>query len=397
MYILFDPVRSRQDLLPLTYIRPVADCRVGIMTIREKWEHLLGSSTYTLSESYLEAKYPFCRQAGSHYYINGSVLPNQNLLDQIHGLEEEQSLIEGFNVIALRSAKLQLNFENLEAIALSAKQIQYAGSLKKLNYPYDIFRLNGSEIKSDFGLLTKGRISQPLSPTNRVVGDASLIFLEKGAEVECSIINTKGGPVYIGAQAEVMENCTIRGPFSLNTHATLKMSAKIYGDTTVGPYCKIGGEVSNSVFFAYSNKGHDGFVGNSVVAEWCNLGADTNTSNLKNNYGNVDVWNYREKKAVSTDLQFHGLIMADHSKSGINTMFNTGAVVGVAANIFGGGFPDKFIPSFSWGGAEVMETFRFEKALEASARMMERRQIELTSADRQILQVVFDRDARFRK
>ena len=394
MFILFDPVRTRHDLLPLTYTRTIADCRVGIVTIREKWEHYLSAKTWSLSEPYLEAKFPFCKESGADIYINGALLPDAGLLSQIKSLKEEQTLTDGTHVLAYHSAKSQLNYENIEAIANSAEKVVYTAQYKKLSYPHDIFRMNGAEIEADFAWLTKGRTSQPLSPTNTLLGDPSQIFIEDGASVECSTFNVKGGPIYIGRDAEIMEGCLIRGPFALGDHAGLKMAAKIYGATTVGPHCRVGGEVSNGVFFAYSNKGHDGFVGNSVIGEWCNLGADTNTSNLKNNYGNVDVWNYREGKYIATGLQFHGLIMGDHSKSSINSMFNTGTVVGVAANIFDGGFPEKFVPSFTWGGTE---TFRFDKALEVATRMMERRHVELTVADIEILKTVFERDKTYRQ
>ena len=393
-FILFDPVRTRQDLLPLTYTRTIADCRVGIMTIREKWEYYLSGNTLSLSEPYLEAKFPFNHEAGAHLYINGAIIPDAALVAQIKSLKDEQTLTDGTNVIAYHSAKPQLNYENIEAIALSGEKVTYASQYKRLSFPYDIFKLNGAEIKADFEILTKGKTSQLLSKTNTLIGDTSQIFIEEGASIECSTLNVKGGPIYIGRDAEIMEGCHIRGPFALGEHAGLKMAAKVYGDTTVGPYCRVGGEVSNVVFFGYSNKGHDGFLGNSVVGEWCNLGADTNTSNLKNNYGNVDVWSYREEKYIPSGLQFHGLIMADHSKSSINSMFNTGTVVGVAANIFGTGFPDKFIPSFTWGGRE---TFRFDKALEVAVRMMERRNVKLTQADIDILKVVFEKDKKYRR
>ncbi len=395
-FILFDPVRTRQDLLPLTYTRPIADCRVGIMTIREKWEHFLSEKTLSLTEPYLEAKFPFCHEAGAHIYINGAVLPDAALIDQIRSLKEDQTLTDGTHIIAFHSAKPQLNYSNIEAIALSAEKAPYSVVCRKLNFPYDIFKMNGAEIQFDYELLTIGRDSQPLSHTNTLLGDPNKIFIEEGASVECSTFNVKDGPIYIGRDAEIMEGCHIRGPFALCDHAGLKMAAKIYGSTTVGPHCRVGGEVSNGVFFGYSNKGHDGFVGNSVIGEWCNLGADTNTSNLKNNYGNVEVWNYREGKYIGTGLQFHGLIMGDHSKSSINTMFNTGTVVGVAANVFDSGFPDKFIPSFTWGGADGLETFRFDKALEVAVRMMERRHVELTQADIDILKVVFEKDKIYR-
>ena len=393
-FILFDPVRTRQDLLPLTYTRTIADCRVGIMTIREKWEYYLSGKTLSLSEPYLEAKFPFNHEAGAHLYINGAIIPDAALVAQIKSLKDEQTLTDGTNVIAYHSAKPQLNHENIEAIALSGEKVTYTSQYKRLSFPYDIFKLNGAEIKADFEILTKGKTSQPLSKTNTLIGDASQIFIEEGASIECSTLNAKGGPIYIGRDAEIMEGCHIRGPFALGEHACLKMAAKVYGDTTVGPYCRVGGEVSNVVFFGYSNKGHDGFLGNSVVGEWCNLGADTNTSNLKNNYGNVDVWSYREERYIQSGLQFHGLIMADHSKSSINSMFNTGTVVGVAANIFGTGFPDKFIASFTWGGRE---TFRFDKALEVAVRMMERRDVKVTQADIDILKVVFEKDKKYRR
>jgi UDP-N-acetylglucosamine diphosphorylase/glucosamine-1-phosphate N-acetyltransferase len=397
LHILFDPVRTRIDLLPLTYTRPIADCRVGIWTIREKWERYLSSKTLSLTEDYLRVKFPFCREAGAHIYINGAVMPDKDLVKQITSLKEEQALIAEGQVIAYYSAKAQLNYENIEAIALSADKVACAQPHKKINYPYDIFKLNGAEIVADYALLTKGRTSQPLGPTNVLIGDNAQLFIEEGASILCTSFNTIGGPIYIGRDTEIMEGCHIRGPFSLGDHAGLKMGAKIYGATSIGPHCRVGGEVSNGVFFGYSNKGHDGFIGNSVIGEWCNLGADTNTSNLKNNYGNVDVWNYREEKYVSAGMQFHGLIMGDHSKSSINSMFNTGTVVGVAANVFDSGFPDKFIPSFTWGGAEGRETFRFDKALEVAERMMERRNVKLTQEDVDILKVVFDKDEKYRR
>jgi UDP-N-acetylglucosamine diphosphorylase/glucosamine-1-phosphate N-acetyltransferase len=235
--------------------------------------------------------------------------------------------------------------------------------LIKLNFTYDIFAKNGRAIEDDFELLTKGRISQPISPTNQVVKPAR-VFIEEGATVEFSILNASTGSIYIGKDAEIMEGCKVKGPFALCEHGGLKMDAKIYPATTVGPYCKVGGEVNNAVFFAYSNKGHDGFIGNAVIGEWCNLGADTNNSNLKNTYEEVKLWNYRTEKFEKTGLTFCGLMMGDHSKCGINTMFNTGTVVGVAANIFGAGFPRNFIPSFAWGGAQGFDTFIIKKAFD---------------------------------
>lgn len=396
MYILYDPAAIRMDLLPLTYMRPVADCRVGIMTIREKWHHLLGEDTFTLSESYLSCKFPFCTTEGSHIYINGSILPTAEMVRLVKALKDDQALHVSGTTIAYCAQGLP-QWQQIEADALSAHYVTYTEDLRQVRFPYDVFRLNGAEIESDFKLLTNGRKSAPVSATNTVIGDSGQVFIEEGASVECCTFNVKGGPVYIGRDAEIMEGCLVRGPFALGEHAGLKMGAKIYGGTTIGPHCKVGGEVSNAVFFGYSNKGHDGFIGNSVIAEWCNLGADTNCSNLKNNYGTVDVWNYTKEEYLSSGLQFHGLVMADHAKSGINTMFNTGTTIGVAANVFDGGFPDKFIPSFTWGGAGKKETFRFDKALEVAERMMARRDIKLSQGDIDMMQAAFDRDEKYRK
>jgi UDP-N-acetylglucosamine diphosphorylase/glucosamine-1-phosphate N-acetyltransferase len=244
-----------------------------------------------------------------------------------------------------------------------------------------LYALNDEVLVADFFLLTGGRSSQPLSDTNTVIGNEALIFLEEGAQVEASMLNTTGGPIYIANEAEIMEGCLVRGPFSLGEHAVLKMGAKIYGATTIGPYCKVGGEVSNTLFQSYSNKGHDGFLGNSLVGEWCNFGADSNTSNLKNNYSHVRTYSYEQEAETETGQQFMGVTMGDHSKCGINTMFNTATVVGVSCNIYGGGFPAKFLPSFSWGGADGLVPFKLEKAIEAANQMMGRRGLQLTEGD----------------
>ena len=264
-----------------------------------------------------------------------------------------------------------------------------------LNFLWDIFSKNDSAIRDDFSLLTEGRKSQPISSSNKFAGSQQ-IFIEKGAVVECSVLNATNGPIYIGKNAEVMEGCLIRGPFALGENAVLKMGAKIYGATTIGPYCKVGGEVNNSVFQSNSNKAHDGFLGNSVIGEWCNLGADTNNSNLKNNYANVKIWSHATEEMVDTGMQFCGLFMGDHSKSGINTMFNTGTVVGVNANIYGSDFPIHFVPSFSWGTAQGFSDYRLEKALEVAERVMARRNQKLTTSERKILSHIFNLTNRFR-
>jgi UDP-N-acetylglucosamine diphosphorylase/glucosamine-1-phosphate N-acetyltransferase len=395
--VLFDCHKSRANLLPLTFTRSVADIRIGILTIREKWEKVLKVTSSTLTEDYLSAKFPPYQGSDAALYINGSVLPDEKLIAAIQKLGALQSLSSGGHILAFKSEKHHLNFENFEAIAKGFTAVPYKEPVLYIENLCDIFKLNGEALKADFLLLTKGRKSQKLSDSNKLIGSSENLFIEEGAVVEASVLNTATGPVYIGKEAEVMENCAIRGPFALCEHAVVKMSAKIYGPTTLGPYCKAGGELNNVVMFGYSNKAHDGFIGNSVIGEWCNLGADTNNSNLKNNYADVEVFNYREGKAVDTGLMFFGLIMGDHSKTGINTMFNTGTVVGVSSNVFGADFPPKFIPSFSWGGNRWLLTYSLEKSFEVAERVFERRGLKLEEVDRKILQAVFEREEKYRK
>lgn len=385
--ILFDD-QYTDNLLPFTYTRPVCEMRVGILTIKEKWEKLLSSEDNRISHltrDYLKEKFA-CNNSQDSYFINGALFPTSELLSSIKKLEIGKGLISGNKFIAVRSDNFNINNDS------SIEFVGYDGEADFLNYPWEVFVKNERELTNDFEFLTKGRKSQLLSSTNQVIGMQN-IFLEEGAKVECSIINASTGPVYIGKNAEVMEGCMIRGPFALNESAVLKMGAKIYGATTIGQGCKVGGEVSNSVFIANSNKAHDGFLGNSVIGEWCNLGADTNTSNLKNNYSNVKAWSYRERKMIDTGLLFCGLMMGDHSKCGINTMFNTGTVVGVSANIFGAAFPDKFVPSFTWGGTADSAKFLLEKATSLAKIVMQRRGIQMTSADSNILTEVFLKEA----
>jgi len=375
----------------------MADFRVGIITIFEKWQRIFDVECQVLTESYLQPKYQYEAITAEGIFISSSLLPNESLKQIIQALSIDTAIYKDRLLLAFRTSKAQLNFENLELLASQMQRISYDGPIDFIARPKDVFSLNHKAIEADFDILTQGKVSQKLAQTNTLIGSADRLFIEEGAVVEAAILNTNTGCIYIGKKAEVMENCAIRGPFALCEHAGLKMSTKIYGATTVGPHCKVGGEVNNAVFFAFSNKGHDGFIGNSVIGEWCNLGADTNNSNLKNNYGSVDVWNYRTGKSEDSGMQFHGLIMGDHAKSGINTMFNTGTVVGVSANVFGGDFPPKFIPSFSWGGAQWLRTFLFEKGLEVAEKMMERRGIKLTEIDIAILKEVFERDKKYRK
>lgn len=387
-YILFDGV-SRDALLPFTYTRPVADIRVGILTIREKWEKHLGYTTSTVTEDYLSTKFPMI-ELEENIMINSSYIPTQKLVASIKGLKEEQAIFYNGEPIAFYTKEDQVvDFETYEIIP-------YDKEVVTINNTWDIFAKNHQAIALDFELLTADRESKPLSDTNRVLG-AHQIFVEEGATVEFATLNATDGPIYIGENATVMEGGLVRGPFALCDHATLKMGAKIYGGTTIGPHSKVGGEVNNSVIFGFSNKGHDGFLGNSVLGEWCNLGADTNNSNLKNNYAPVRLWSYETKGFAKTGLQFCGLMMGDHSKSGINTMFNTGTVVGVNANIFGGGFPRNFIPSYSWGGSGGFTTYLTKKAFEVSKVVMERRKIEFTEEDQKILEHVFELSQEWRR
>lgn len=388
MHIAFSDPEFRNNLLPLVATRPAADLRVGILTIREKWLHDLGiKSSLTDTADYLAAKYP--RPAGDdNAWINGSVCPTPELIAAVKKIKPGEMVFGG--VLRVVICQTETGKDNIRHVVTEEKPVI-------ISRPYDIFKNNGTEIQRDFERLTKGKKSQPVSATNTIIGPKDRLFLAPGAKVEASVINTTEGPVYIGPDAEVMEGCLIRGPFALCDHAVLKMGTKVYGATTIGPGCKVGGEVNNVVFFANSNKAHDGFLGNSVIGEWCNLGADTNCSNLKNNYGEVSLYNYHTHRPEKTGLQFCGLIMGDHAKCGINTMFNTGTVVGVSANIFGAGFPETFVPDFSWGGKEGMTTYDFDKACETIERVFARRNQVLEAADREILKAIFNQSAPLRK
>lgn len=394
--ILFDIPTTRQNLLPLTYTRPICELRIGILTIKEKWERYLNTTATYLTAAYLTPKFPL-KTASTNLLINGSVLPTPQLVEEILHLKEGELLVaENKTPIAVLANAEQVGAVFQLDIFQKHQLKQSTAQPIIIQQVWELFRQNGAALKADFDLLTKGRISQPISSTNMVLG-AENIFLEAGATVECSILNGQTGPIYVGHHATIMEGCIVRGGLAMWDKAVLKMGAKIYGPTTLGTYCKVGGEVNNTIFIAYSNKGHDGFIGNSVIGEWCNLGADTNNSNLKNNYAPVKLWNYSAKRFLNTGLQFCGLIMGDHSKSGINTMFNTGTVIGVSCNIFGAGFPRNFVPSFSWGGPSGYKTYRINKAFEVAERMMARRKVTLTEADKAILNHIFETSASFRR
>ncbi len=387
-YILFDgDVRNR--LLPFTYTRPVADIRIGILTIREKWEKRLGATTTTVTEEYLEEKYPMV-ELEQNIMINASFLPTDELVELVKNLKEKEAIFKDEDVIAFHTSESQeeIDFEEY-------KQIEFERELLQIKNTWDIFSLNDKALQEDFDFITKDRTSEPIPETVQCIGKEN-IFIEKGAKLTFAILNAEDAPIYIGKDAEIMEGCLVRGGLAMCEHSILKLGAKIYGATTLGPYVKVGGEVSNSVIFGYSNKGHDGFLGNSVIGEWCNLGADTNNSNLKNNYAEVKLWSYETERFAKTGLQFCGLMMGDHSKSGINTMFNTGTVVGVSSNVFGSGFPRNFIPSFSWGGASGFTEFKTNKAFEVAQQMMKRRDIVFDEKEQRILEHIHEQTKKFR-
>lgn len=398
-YILFDDA-TRNDLLPLTFTRPVADIRIGILTIREKWERMLNATTSTMTEKYLSGKYPLIKQE-NNILINGSVCPTPELVAEINALRPDESLVFGDYVIAMHMIETQMPdveiLEPAKADESEGVEVMSKAPHMKISFPWDIFTKNADALKADFALLTAGRVSEKLSPTNRVAGEEN-IFVEEGADVEFATINATTGPVYIGKNAVILEGSMLRGPVAVCEQAVLKMGAKIYGPTTIGPGGKVGGELNNVVIFGNSNKAHDGFIGHSVIGEWCNLGADTNVSNLKNTYDEVRLWSYPQEKFVSTGQQFCGMVMGDHSKCGINTMFNTGTVVGVFANIFGHGYQRNFIPSFSWGtSTSGYTTYDFGKALDVARLVMARRNVNLEKQDEEILKAVYQYTFTYRK
>lgn len=384
MQLVFSDAQFWEDFLPLTFTRPVAEMRCGILTFSERWQKLLGFSEVSfLTEDYLQEKFrkPELKES---LFIVPNFLPSENLLRQIKELQYGEALVYKDELLAVR-----INMENFSLSQIN-KMTDIEEEVLFFNQPTDLFTFNEKAIDFDFELLTKDRTSTPLSKTNGFLGDEKDLFIEEGAVIEFSTLNTKTGKIYIGKNAEVMEGCNLRGPIALCEESKFNLGAKIYGATTVGPHSKVGGEVNNIVIFGYSNKGHDGFVGNSVIGEWCNLGADTNSSNLKNNYAQVKLWNYKAKKFLNTGLQFVGLIMGDHSKAAINTQFNTGTVVGIAANIFKSGFPPNLIDNFSWGGMKGDEKFKLEKAYEVAELAMGRRKVPFTEEDRNILKYIYN-------
>jgi UDP-N-acetylglucosamine diphosphorylase/glucosamine-1-phosphate N-acetyltransferase len=382
--VLFDDPAIRGSLLPFTFTRPVADIRVGILTIAEKWRRLSQVEVSFWTQEYLQRKFP--RHHGKAMAINGAWIPGEKDWEVVFKLKPNQALFYGKIFLAGYIGETEKNL----GFAADREPVHLEKEPLLLQKTWNIFQYNGAEIKKDFALLTKGRKSHPVGDPYTIVYNPDQIFIEEGVKIRAAVLNAESGPIYLGRNSEIQEGAVIRGPFALGEFSTVNMGAKLRGDTTVGPHSKVGGEISNSVIFGYSNKGHEGFLGNSVLGEWCNLGADTNTSNLKNNYAPVKVWDYTKGGFSNTGLQFCGLMMGDHSKCGINTMFNTGTVVGVGANVFGDGFPRNFIPSFSWGGAAGFSTFTLPKFEETAKAVFGRRGKAWTEEEKEILERVFE-------
>ncbi|MDT0607181.1 GlmU family protein [Croceitalea rosinachiae] len=380
----------RENLLPFTFTRPIADIRIGILTIREKWERFLNCKISALTEDYLSDKFPI-QVEPENIVILASFLPNKKFVEAIKQLKGNEALVWHDEVIAYATTDAHKVFQLNDF-----RVILFEEAIITVKNTWDIFSKNQEALQEDFDFITRGRKSAPISDTNRVIAPEN-IFLEEGADVEHSILNASNGPIYLGKDSLVMEGNMIRGALALCEKAVIKMGAKIYGATTIGPYGKVCGEINNSVIFGYSSKGHDGYLGNSVLGEWCNIGADSNNSNLKNNYAKVRIWNYASERFDQTGLQFCGLMMGDHSKTAINTMFNTGTVIGVNVNVYTPGFPRNFIPSFSWGGASGFSAYMPKKAFEAAKVMMARRNVEFDAIEANILNHVFELTKKWRK
>lgn len=382
--ILFDEKSTRDNLLPLTFTRPVAGLRFGICTIAEKWQRAITGNYSFLATDYLQAKFPISLNGDDNIFIAGNICPNEELISAIENLPSNSAVTHGDTLIAFRGNINDFNSRKW------AQETTIENSPLAIKMLYDIFTLNDVALREDFNAITAGRKSQPLSSSNTLIGNPNMIFIEEGATVEGAILNTNNGPIYIGKDAEIMEGSCIRGGLALCEHGIINMGTKIYGATTIGPYCKVGGELNNVVMQSYSNKAHDGFLGNAVIGEWCNIGGGTSASNLKNDYTEIKLWNYPAHRFLRTGLQFCGLIMGDHSKAGINCMFNTATVVGVGVNIHGSGFPRNFVASFSEGSSAGFTDVSLTKFFDIAKRMMARRNIELTEIDREIFQSIYN-------
>lgn len=386
--ILFDLPAVRENLLPLSYTRPIADFLVGITTLRKKWESFLAGEFSYSTVGYLSEKYPM-KTAEENLFIASNIIATEHLARRLDSLEPGEVLMAD----TMAGQRVLVGFKGGanrldEVIHSMPAGIVYEEKVDAINYVYDIFLLNGRQIEADFDVLTAGREGQSIPRSNTVIGDPDRIYIESGAIVEGVVLNASHGPIYVGRHVEIMEGSCLRGPIALGEHSTVNMGTRIYPGTSLGPWCKVGGELTNVVIFGFTNKAHDGFLGNAVIGEWCNLGAGCVASNLKNDYTEIKLWNYPSHRFLRTGLQFCGLIMADHSKAGINTMFNTATVVGVGVNIHGSGFPRNFIASFSEGGPSGFTDLPMEKFFDIAKRMMARRGRSLSEADNRIFHAI---------
>ncbi|MBW7866755.1 MAG: glucose-1-phosphate thymidylyltransferase [Brumimicrobium sp.] len=379
MNIILHDLSGHLTFAPLTLTRPVGKLRTGMWTNEERWQFYCPQATISfMTKDYLSEKYS-ANITKDNLWVNAAVIPTNELVKNITDLKKGESLYINNAFIAYRGE---------EYLPVKPKSSAKANIII-LENRWDIYQKNDQILAKDFQAYTAGKKSQAISDTNTIIGDAKRIFLEKGAKVECAILNVSDGPIYVGKNAEIMEGSIVRGGLIMLEESILKIGSKIYGATTIGPHCRVGGEVNNSIFQGYSNKGHDGFIGNSVIGEWCNLGADTNCSNLKNNYGNVKTYNYFLRELEQTNVQFMGVMMGDYSKTSINTMINTASVIGVCANIFMSGFPPKYVADFSWGGEPSAPVYELASAYESIHAMMQRRHQELTDEDKRILAYLY--------
>ncbi|MFA5573750.1 MAG: putative sugar nucleotidyl transferase [Brumimicrobium sp.] len=379
MNIILHDYNNHLTFAPLTLTRPVGNLRAGMWTNDERWQFYRPNASVSFqTESYLSKRFA-TNQIEDNFWVNAAVIPNEFILNEIEKLNQDESLFVNDIFVAHRGKEFNINRTN----AIQSDKIVI------LENRWDLFQKNDQILKADFAAYTKNKTSKKLSSTNTLLGDENQLFIEEGAVVECAVLNVKEGPIYIGKDAEIMEGSVVRGGLAMAERSVLKLSTKVYGATSLGPHCKVGGEVNNVIFQAYSNKGHDGFIGNSLIGEWCNLGADTNCSNLKNNYGNVKTYNYHTKKVEQTNVQFMGVVMGDFSKTSINTMLNTATVIGISANIFCSEFPPKYVSNFSWGGLYKSPIYDLDRVLESIYKMMERRGKSLTLAEKEIIVHLF--------
>ncbi len=368
---------------PLTLSRPVDDLRLGIHTIAEKWFCALDSEAWwRLCRPELQAVFSHINpdENAPGCWINSRYLPSAKLVDEIKNLNEDTCIKSGNTVVAARvdMATAQKWIQNGQP-DFSSLLVLEGGSFSCITRLWDLFLMNADEIIADLERSEKPAPGQGTISPHAILENKEQIYIGKGVTIEPgAILIAEDGPIYLGKGASVKAGAIIRGSAAVCEDATVKMGAKIYPGTTIGPVCKVGGEVNNSIFHSYSNKGHDGFLGNSLIGQWCNIGANTNTSNLKNNYSTIRITDWESREEIETGQQFLGTVMGDHTKTAINTQLNTGTVCGVSCNIFSSNFPPKFIPSFSWVGSNVIQSYKIDKALEAMEAMMVRRDVELT-------------------